>query len=219
MTTLYELSDPRTGHCRYVGITDDLSLRMLRHKYSAMHQSDAGNKHKDRWLRQLYDAELSPTVSIVAEDLSREDACALEISTIAARRSAGDPLTNISPGGDGTNAGVPMAEEQKQKLRLASTGKHPSEETRKKLSNSLIGRALSADHIAAISASKKGKPHPLSAETRAKISASKLGKKHTDEARARMSAALTGRTLSEEHRAKISAFQTGRPKPRKASGG
>lgn len=59
------------------------------------------------------------------------------------------------------------------KLRAASTGKSPSNQTRAKLSAANKGKSLSSEHRAKISASSKGKVR--STETRAKMSLAKRG--------------------------------------------
>ena len=73
-------------------------------------------------------------------------------------------------------------------------GKHPTDETRKKISE---------NH-----ADVSGSNHPLwgkhlSDETKQKISEAQKGKKHSEETKAKMSKARKGRKLSDEHKAKL----------------
>lgn len=49
---------------------------------------------------------------------------------------------NATDGGDGT-LGITFTQERKDKIRAKSIGRHPSEETRKKMSNSHKGKDLS----------------------------------------------------------------------------
>lgn len=60
-------------------------------------------------------------------------------------------------------------------------GKHPSEETKKKMSEAKKGRTFTAEHRRKLSEAKKGENHPLfghhhSEESRRKISEAKKGK-------------------------------------------
>lgn len=90
------------------------------------------------------------------------------------------------------NKGVPQTKEQKQKNSEVHKGKKHTEESKKKLSNSLKG-------------------HPTSLETREKISQANKGKKRTEEQRRAMSkrqkgkpSPMKGKKLSDEDRINIS---------------
>ena len=74
-------------------------------------------------------------------------------------------------------------------------GKHRPEDTRKKISESLLGR----------------KGHPMSNETREKIRIANTGKKHSDETRRRLSESHKDLIVSAETRAKQSAMRKGKP--------
>ncbi len=84
----------------------------------------------------------------------------------------------------------PFTEEHRANLRKAWEHRLPtSEETRKKISESTIGR----------------KPHPHTEETKEKISRANKGKSHvqTEETKEKISKANKGRRLTEEHRKKL----------------
>jgi hypothetical protein len=86
-----------------------------------------------------------------------------------------------------------------KKLRLANLGKSLSAETRKKISESLLGVLRPSEVGRKISASKKGKPskllgRPKSEATRRKMSESQMGRRGTN----------TGKKFSCSHRKKIS---------------
>ena len=71
-------------------------------------------------------------------------------------------------------------------------GKHPSEETKKKMSEAKKGRTFTEEHRRKMSEAKKGENHPLfghhhSEESRRKISAAKKGKHHSEETKKKMS--------------------------------
>ncbi len=91
------------------------------------------------------------------------------------------------------------------KMAAAKTGKHPNEETRKKMSESQKRRPLpSAESRKKMSESQKNRL-PRTPETRAKLSASHKGKIFSAETRAKMSAARRLRPPpSAETRAKLS---------------
>lgn len=74
------------------------------------------------------------------------------------------------------NVGWTHTEEVKQKLRDLKTGSTLSEETKKKISLSLVGRPCPTQG------------RPISAETRAKISAAGMGRKPTEETRIKLKA-------------------------------
>lgn len=62
-------------------------------------------------------------------------------------------LTHIHP-----NKGVPMSEDQKEKLRIANLGKKASLETRRKMSISSSGKTRTPEHQEKLSAQRRGKP-------------------------------------------------------------
>jgi hypothetical protein len=96
------------------------------------------------------------------------------------------------------NKGIPMSDEQKEKLRQSKSGKKASEETRIKMSEShkknpvkyWEGKKLSEDHKKKIAETSKGRLH--SYESKVKISRSNTGKKFTEEHRANISKSHKG---------------------------
>jgi group I intron endonuclease len=100
---------------------------------------------------------------------------------------------------------------------------HP--ETRRKLSDALMGHVVSKETRAKLAITSSGKQYclgrPVSPEVRAKISRNLKGrfrdKVFSPETRARISAGLKGRAVSTETRARISAGKKGRPSNRKGS--
>lgn len=89
-----------------------------------------------------------------------------------------------------------------------SYGRIPTEETRRKLSESLKKIVKTPEWCAKISAAEKGKI--ISQETRDKLSKINTGKHHTEESRLKMSNSRKGVPKSLEHRAKISASEKGK---------
>jgi len=108
---------------------------------------------------------------ILAEGLSREEACAMEIALIAEHDSTNPTKGyNLSKGGDKTTLGY-----------------HYSEESRQRISRSLVGKRKgiphSPEHRERLRQAQRGKK--LSAEHRAKLREVLGGRFQTDEARRR----------------------------------
>ena len=114
-------------------------------------------------------------------------------------------------------------------IRLHQLGKHNSEETRKKMSESnkgekcyIFGKHHSEETRKKISESNKGENNPMfgkhhSAETRKKLSEARKGKHHSEESRKKISEALNGKPAwnkgkqhSAEARKKMSEAQNGK---------
>ena len=76
--------------------------------------------------------------------------------------------------------------------RLHHLGKHPSEESRKKISEAKKGKHLSEDTRKKLSESLNGENNPM------------FGKHHSEDTRKKMSEATKGKHLSEETRTKLS---------------
>ena len=101
---------------------------------------------------------------IVAEGLTREEACALEESLIAEHHTQDYRFGyNISAGGEANR----LAQSSKDKISEANKGKVRTEEMKRKMSEmrighsaSLKGGTLSEEHKKKISESLLGKPHP-----------------------------------------------------------
>ena len=143
---------------------------------------------------------------IVANGLTKEQACDLEIELIAKYHATDQRKGyNISAGGECSGAGV-----------------HPSAETRRKISEAkkganhpYYGKHLAAEHRRKISESEKGVNNPFygkhhSAETRRKISEANKGKHYSAETLREMSESHKGKHPSSETRRKISESEKGR---------
>jgi len=165
MFVVYKHTTP-TGKV-YIGITS----RKPEHRWN--HGNGyKGNKHFQRAI-QLYGWD-NIEHEILASGLTHDQACALEIRMIAKYDSTNPQKGyNHSTGGDG------------------ATGVHPSEETRKKMSELRKGRRVSEETRKRLSDSLKG--HVYSEETRKKISESSKGKTISKEQRSKISNALKGR--------------------------
>jgi hypothetical protein len=178
MTTIYTLSDPITNEIRYVGKTTRSPQQRLAGHIKAARRGM--NTYVARWLRQVG----MPILGVVRE-VNDELGAQEERAMIALYRQQGCRLTNLTDGGEG------------------SPGWIPTEETRRKISASLVGNKyrLGIPHTEEtkkrIGEKSKGNKYSLgvrpSVETRAKLSAVHKGNKYN-----------LGRKLSAEHKMKIS---------------
>ena len=116
------------------------------------------------------------------------------------------------------------SEDKRKRISETLKGHPVSEETRAKISAIQVGKKrgpMSEETKRKLSKSKKGKKlGPMSEEIKAKISAGSKGKKKDPEAIAKRTATRSknGFTLSEEARSKISATLTGRSLPEEHKG-
>ena len=153
---------------------------------------------------------------------SKEEVNKAERFWIAEYRSRGKAEYNIADGGDGGNVkGHSVSEETKRKISESLKGRKQSEETKRKRSKLLKGRNRSEETKQKISEAKKG--IPLSDEHIRKISESLKGNQrhkghhHTDETKLRISESKKGKSpcwnkgkhWSEEHRKKLSEAHKG----------
>lgn len=87
-----------------------------------------------------------------------------------------------------STAGKIVSAETRQKLSEAKVGKpraSASEETKRKVSDAMRGKAPSAEHRRKLSEAKRGKTH--SVETKQKMAEAMRGRKHSAETRQKMS--------------------------------
>lgn len=149
------------------------------------------------------------SVHKIAEDLSPE--CALSIERAVIKHYGRQNLTNLTDGGDIGPTGlvhspeVRAAQAERMRGNTRTLGKRLTEEHKAKISASGKGRIVSE------ATREKLRGRSTSAETRAKLSASLKGKVRSEEARANMREAQKNRPpVSAETRAKISAASIGK---------
>lgn len=131
-------------------------------------------------------------IIIEETNLSWEKACELEIYWIKriGRRDLGlGTLVNLTDGGDGTN-NVVLTDQTRQKMSIAQIGKTRlvTDDHKKNLSKSLLGKTKTDSHKNNISKSKSGIPN------------GKKGYKCTPEQIKRMSESNSGRPWSQKRR-------------------
>lgn len=121
---------------------------------------------------------------IIAENLSKENACEMEEKLISEYNSNDRNYGyNISSGGEfpGTGCTHIVTDEHKEKMRMMFLGRTIPKEQRIKISNTLKGRTLSQETIRKLSEVKTGTK--LSDETKKKISEKKSGRKWSENER------------------------------------
>ena len=175
---------------------------------------------------------------IVAENLSKEDACQLEIDLIAEHKSNDRRFGyNHSTGGEKSALGFhhseeakrkigdasknrehgPMSDKTKEKLRQINLGKKASPELKKKLSDIQMGHPVTEETRRKISASNKGKSRNkgthMSDESKQKLSKSLKGHIVSEETKQKISNANKGHIMSEDQKQKLSESLKGRKKP------
>jgi hypothetical protein len=152
---------------------------------------------------------------ILCEFSNIEDLANAEIKII--EDNIKDPLNkNQHIPGKGFYTKGPLPENQKEKMRISSTGKKHTEETKLKISKSLNtkGKPLSEETKRKMSESKKGKPGiPLSEETKKKLSEINKGKVLSEDQKQKISNSMKGKPkkpMSEETKEKIRQSKLGK---------
>ena len=161
----------------------------------------AGNRNP-HWHRIV--AKCGHTVHKAMTQLTEKEAFDHEKFLISCFKDMGVQLTNCTEGGEG------------------SSGNVFSDESKKKMSDSAMGKVISAETRARMSAAKKTRPQEeidrcaaghiggkRSPETRLKMSSAKLGKTHSLETRAKLSAIVSA-AMTPQRRAEIAASLRGR---------
>lgn len=188
---VYALFDPRTGHCRYIG----LSTRGVYRPHTHTYRVPANDRtHRANWLRNLQADGLQPEIRIVEYVDTDEELSNAEVFWVAHFREMGCPLTNHRAGG---LEGGRLDETTKQRIGNGNRGKRHSEATKTLISATKTGVKTgpqSSGWIAKRIASRASKPDEYRTATSEKISR-----------------ALTGQTWSVERRNTASQQRKGRP--------
>lgn len=159
---IYTLSCPKTGEPRYIGVTNNPQRRLTEHIREA---KNGIHNHRTHWISSLLSEGLKPVMKEI-DETDNENWQQCEIAWIAHYRTMGYELVNGTDGGEGQRGCV------------------PSEETRKKLSQSLsgennpnYGKRLSDEIRHRMAESKKN----MSDETRRRMSESQKIRASSDE--------------------------------------
>lgn len=135
------------------------------------------------------------TVEIVADNITWEEACEIEIYLImffGRRDLHRGNLVNLTNGGEGT-LGFVRSQEHSEKLRLSHVGRKCSNETKLRISTSNKGKKVPREIVEKIRLKNIGRI-PTD-EARENMRKSATGRKHTEDAKKKM----RGRIRSQKH--------------------
>lgn len=151
-TFIYILKDPITSEIKYVGKSNNPSVRLIEH----IRKSKYKKTYKNNWINGLLDVGLTPLIEIVEKVLVSEwSNC--EKKWISYYKENGCKLTNLTDGGDGGNFGDNVNKLISQKLK----NRVFSEETKKLMSASAKKRKISDEGRKSISEKRKGEGNPM----------------------------------------------------------
>lgn len=168
MFLVYQITGP-TG--KYIGQTKDLPKRLLDHSYR-MRKGASTRLHR---AMRKYGADCFFT-DVLLSSTTHENVLLAEQAIIEQLKASGQPLYNLTDGGEGA-CGHRHSEESRLKMSLAASKKNR--------------RVVDPKTAQKLSACFKGKP--LSAETRAKMSIAARARCADPEVRKRMSEAAKAR--------------------------
>lgn len=192
---------------RYVGITSSSTL----HRWGEHGQGYSNQKLMWRAIQKYGWDNIQHIV--IADNLNKKQACALEIQLIALFQSNKPRYGyNVSEGG---NVPAPRSEETQRRITEKLRGRKLSAETKQKMSesrkgelNPFYGKKHSEETIVKLRISHTGKR--ATETTRQKLSEQRKGKSKSQEHKNKLSKSLLGHSVSEETRLKMSLAKKGR---------
>lgn len=210
MSTFYHDSIPNTSGiyritCTvngrfYIGSAVNLSLRCKDHFGTLRRNSHKNPKLQNAFNKYGADAFIFEVLELVLPAFLT----AREQYWFAHLRPFGKRGYNIAPTA-GSNLGMKASPETLAKL----TGKSPSPETRKKLSDAARGRVVSDETRAKMRAANRGRS--VSEATREKLRMANLGKKQSEETKHKRATSQTGKKRGPETGEKIRTKKLGHP--------
>jgi hypothetical protein len=186
---IYTLSDPETGHIRYVGKTFNRKGRLK------AHVKCKGNTWCANWIKSLRPKGLIPIMEVIEEIVTENhlEGEAAEMFWIETLKFYGCRLTNLDSGGGG---GRRIAPEVRRKMSSSHKGKKKSLQWRMKIGAAHLGMKRSEE-------AKRNMRVPKNPKFGEMVRARMTGYKHTDAARLNMK--LSKQNMSPEWKAKIVA--------------
>lgn len=182
---VYSLKEPDSDIVRYIGYTGkSLKVRLRGHLNCLISKSK-----KNSWIISLKNKNTSPTIELIEDGLTKEEALNKEVFYIKLFKSFGANLVNGTTGGD---VGTELSAEARKKVSEANKGRRPSKETIEKIRAKNIGQKRTQEFKDSLSIKLKGK-------------------KRTDAYRKNLSEKLKGRKQSPESIAKRVEKLKGRP--------
>lgn len=204
MACVYKIQSRAKSERVYIGSTSHVKKRWRDH-IRELRGGRHGNKRLQRHFNKYGEDDLVFEIIEQYDSISRECLLAIEQRYLDSL----NPYFNLCKIA-GSNAGVKRSKEWCERLskslcgrKGAWTGKHHSEETKKKLSEILTGREISDEWRKNLSEGHKG--YKASEETRRKMSLaskgnkSRLGHKASEETKRKMSKSHKGKKNSAAH--------------------
>lgn len=197
---IYEIFNSANGK-RYIGSSINLRKRIGEHQRkldAGTHENDRLQKAYKKYGREAFVIRVVELVDERVERLAREQFWIDHHK--CADRSVGYNIYPIA----GSPTGASPSDEARRRMSEAQRRRPPiSEETRKRLSESLKGRIVRPESIERLRASLTGYRH--TPEARANMAKSRIGRKMSPEAIEKSAAARKGAKRSEESRARMAA--------------
>ena len=140
---IYALICPEEGIIKYIGKTKDLRLRLQGHINYALQKSHLNGKHE--WIRTLYTKNLKPVMQILEQctDETWQEREAYWISfyakthTLFNKTSGGEDFVFKSGNNPWNKGGGKFSDESRRKMSLSHIGKILSEDQKSKIGESL----------------------------------------------------------------------------------
>lgn len=150
--TIYGLTDPRTGLCRYVGKTSRVLAKRLR-QHVARSSAEPGAHKCASWIASLVAAGLKPEIFEI-EQVDVEQWQEAEQYWIACLRWLGCDLTNMTSGGGGENR-TRHSDEIRRKISVAAKAQFSDPRAREKAAEYARAAWLDPAYVARAAESRK----------------------------------------------------------------
>lgn len=180
---IYGLTEPDGETLRYIGLTgNDIKNRFKEHLNEWYK-----NSYKNNWIRSLKREGLKPSLILIEDGLTSEQAAEKEIHYIKLFKSFGARLVNLTKG-----------------------GQNPTRETKNKISNSLNGHEVSEETRYKLRIRNLDKKHTIETKEKCRMAGFKSrGIKHPSIAKKVYQFDLNGNFISEYYSARETKMNQG----------
>lgn len=110
---LYSLNDPRSNEPKYIGITNNCERRLW------YHLNDNASTKKTKWIKELKDQNLTPTINVLFQTQNVHEVISKEIEYISIY-SINYELVNTTKGGEYYAIGTPIDQYDMQGIYIDS---------------------------------------------------------------------------------------------------
>ena len=165
------------------------------------------DKSRNQHWRNVVAKHGEPKVEVLAQWATEQEAFDHEKFLIWCFRDMGQPMANITDGGEG-NSGLVHTDVVKQKISQIHKGKKLSPEQIEAIRKSSTGRKHTEEVKAYLR--RINKERVLTEDQQRCIKEAHVGKKLSEETKKKISLAHMGKTMSDEHRAIISKTHKGK---------